>query len=109
MGRRAQFAVRHREGRPDVHHGDHWPPTHEIAPLLAIDPPLEVWGLHGAEHVFPNGRRELDLPPSATQVKLDDLRAILERNCLGGRFENKANGVVMHWRDASRRQAKLIE
>ena len=30
-------------------------PAHEIGPLLGIDPPLEVWGLHGAERLFPNG------------------------------------------------------
>ena len=27
----------------------------EIEPLLGMDPPLEVWGLHGAERLFPNG------------------------------------------------------
>jgi trehalose 6-phosphate synthase/trehalose 6-phosphate phosphatase len=29
--------------------------VHEIRPLLGIDPPFEVWGLHGAERLFPNG------------------------------------------------------
>ena len=29
--------------------------AHEIRPLLGIDPPFEVWGLHGAERLFPNG------------------------------------------------------
>ena len=33
-------------------------PGGEIAPLLGIQG-IEVWGLHGAEHLFPDGRREL--------------------------------------------------
>ena len=84
-------------------------PAQEIAPLLAIDPPLEVWGLHGAERLFPDGRRELDRAPSAAREKLNELCTQLRRNSMGGRFEDKANGVVMHWRGASRRQAKHIE
>jgi len=28
-------------------------PAGEIAPLLGIDPPLEVWGLHGVERLYP--------------------------------------------------------
>ena len=35
--------------------------------------------------------------------------SILQRDSLGGLFEDKANGVVMHWRGASRRQAAQIE
>jgi trehalose-phosphatase len=84
-------------------------PAHEIVPLLGIDPPLEIWGLHGAEHLFPDGRRELEKAPAAAREKLDKLRAILKHDSLGGLFEDKANGVVMHWRGASPRKAKLIE
>jgi trehalose-phosphatase len=84
-------------------------PAHEIAPLLRIDPPLEVWGLHGAERLFPDGRRELEQVPAATREKLDQLRTLLRRDSLGGHFENKENAVVMHWRGASPHRAKLIE
>jgi trehalose 6-phosphate synthase/trehalose 6-phosphate phosphatase len=84
-------------------------PAHEIAPLLGVDPPLEVWGLHGAEHLFPDGHRTLDAGGSTAREKLSQLRAILTRDSLGGRFEDKANGAVMHWRSASPHQAKLIE
>ena len=35
-------------------------PAAEIAPLLGLEPPLEVWGLHGAERLYPDGRRELE-------------------------------------------------
>jgi trehalose 6-phosphate phosphatase len=81
----------------------------EVAPLLGIDAPLEIWGLHGAERLYPDGRRELEPEPPAARKKLDKLRAILKRDSLGGRFEDKENGAVMHWRGASAHKAKLIE
>ena len=84
-------------------------PAAEIAPMLRLDPPLEVWGLHGAERLYPDGRRELEQAPAATQLKLEELREYLKGDSLGGLFEDKANGVVMHWRGATRKQAAQIE
>jgi len=84
-------------------------PAHEVAPLLGMEPPLEVWGLHGAERLYPDGRRELEQAPAATEEKLEELREQLKRDSLGGLFEDKANAVVMHWRGASARKARLIE
>jgi trehalose-phosphatase len=84
-------------------------PAAEIAPMLGLDPPLEVWGLHGAERLYPDGRRELEQAPAATRAKLDELKEHLRRDSLGGLFEDKANGAVMHWRGASRRKAEQIE
>jgi trehalose-phosphatase len=83
--------------------------AHEIGPLLGVDPPLEVWGLHGAEHLFPDGRRELQQAPTAANQKLNLLRALLKHDSFGGVFEDKANGAVMHWRGASPSKAKRIE
>lgn len=89
-------------------------PAKEIQPLLrgnppVLDHPVEVWGLHGAERLHPDGRRELEQAPPDTQKKLDDLRDHLRHNNLGGQFEDKPNAAVMHWRGASPRTAKFIE
>jgi trehalose 6-phosphate synthase/trehalose 6-phosphate phosphatase len=84
-------------------------PAAEIAPLMDLDPPLEVWGLHGAERLYPDGRRELEQALAATQAKLDELREHLKRDSLGGLFEDKANAVVMHWRGYSRKKQAEIE
>jgi trehalose-phosphatase len=84
-------------------------PAHEIAPLLGLDQPFEVWGLHGAEHLLPDGRRELEPASSATSQILTRLRAMLRCDSLGGLFEDKANGVVMHWRGVSPGKARQIE
>ena len=84
-------------------------PAGEIAPMLELDPPLEVWGLHGAERILPDGRRTLEQAPAAAAAKLEELRSLLKRDALGGLFEDKANGVVMHWRGRSRQKAEEIE
>jgi trehalose-phosphatase len=84
-------------------------PAAEVAPLLGLDPPLEVWGLHGAERLYPAGRRELEQAPDTAWKKLEALREQLRRDSLGGLFEDKANAVVMHWRGASPHKAMLIE
>ena len=88
-------------------------PAKEIGPLLRGYPPLmdplEIWGLHGAERLHVDGRRELELAPAETQRRLDELRDYLRHNNLGGQFEDKPNAAVMHWRGASPRTAKFIE
>jgi trehalose-phosphatase len=84
-------------------------PPAEIAPLLGLESPLEVWGLHGAERLYPDGRRELEEASAATRAKLDELRVRLRHDSLGGLFEDKANGAVMHWRGLAPSKAKVVE
>lgn len=84
-------------------------PASEINPLLQLETPVEVWGLHGAERLHVDGRRELEEAPPEALAKLDDLREQLRRNAFGGLFEDKPNAVVMHWRGHSPRQAQSIE
>jgi trehalose-phosphatase len=64
--------------------------------------------LHGAERLYPDGRRELQQAPIQTRVKLDELREQLRRDSFGGLFEDKDNAVVMHWRGSSGRKAREI-
>jgi trehalose 6-phosphate phosphatase len=84
-------------------------PAAEVAPLIGLEQPLEVWGLHGGERLYPDGRRELEQLPPQTRARLDQLRQQLNHDSFGGLFEDKANGAVMHWRSASPEQAKHIE
>lgn len=83
-------------------------PATEIVPLLGLNRPVEVWGLHGAEHLYPDGRRELEEAPAATRKKLDELREQLRRDSFGGLFEDKPNAAVMHWRGHSGMKAQKI-
>ena len=84
-------------------------PPQEIGLLLDLEPNLEVWGLHGAARLYPDGRYELEPAPPAAGQKLQELREKLKRDALGGLFEDKPNAVVIHWRGHSPARAKRIE
>jgi trehalose-phosphatase len=84
-------------------------PAGEIPPMLELETPVEVWGLHGAERLYPDGRRELqDAPPMAGK-RLDEVREQLRRDAFGGLFEDKPNAAVMHWRGHTAHQVRAIE
>lgn len=84
-------------------------PAEEIPRMLPLEPPLEVWGLHGAERLYPDGRRELEEQALAVRQTLEELRQRLNRDALGGLFEDKPNAAVMHWRGHPPEQAREIE
>jgi len=84
-------------------------PAAEILPLLSIEPTPEIWGLHGAERLYADGRREFEELSPATRSTLESLPAQLRTNSTGGLIEVKPNAVVMHWRGISPARAKIIE
>jgi trehalose 6-phosphate phosphatase len=84
-------------------------PAAEVTSMLELDSPVEVWGLHGAERLYSDGRRELEEASPAARRALEELRERLKRDSLGGLFEDKPNAAVMHWRGHTPRQARLIE
>lgn len=84
-------------------------PARVIPSMLALDPPPEVWGLHGAERLYPNGRRLLEKQAPAVRQALESLRKQLHRDAFGGLFEDKPNAAVMHWRGRAPDEAKQIE
>jgi trehalose 6-phosphate phosphatase len=87
-------------------------PAAEILPLLGVEPAPEVWGLHGAERLHPDGRRELEQISPAARTELDVLSAQLKRDATGalrgGLIEEKPNAIVMHWRGATPARARMI-
>jgi trehalose 6-phosphate phosphatase len=84
-------------------------PAAEIAPLLGVEEPVEVWGLHGAERLYADGRCELEWIPENLEQQLEALRERLRRDSFGGVFEDKPNAAVMHWRGAAPEVARGIE
>ncbi len=84
-------------------------PAAEIPAMLELETPIEVWGLHGAERLYSDGRHELQEAPPVARKRLDEVRERLRRDALGGLFEDKPNAAVMHWRGHSPQQARLIE
>jgi trehalose 6-phosphate phosphatase len=84
-------------------------PAAEIPPLLGVKQSPEIWGLHGAERLYADGKCELVEAPQSTRERLSELHRQLRHDALGGLFEEKANAAVMHWRGVPVGKAKLIE
>jgi trehalose-phosphatase len=84
-------------------------PAAEVPPMLGLNPPPEVWGLHGAERLYPTGRRVFEKQTPAVRQTLRDLRKQLHQDAQGGLFEDKPNAAVMHWRGRTPAEAKAIE
>lgn len=84
-------------------------PADEILPLLGVLPAPEVWGLHGAERLYADGRRELEEISPSVRADLDALTAQLKCDAAGGLIEEKPNAIAMHWRGTSPARARIIE
>ncbi|HWA95488.1 MAG TPA: trehalose-phosphatase [Terracidiphilus sp.] len=84
-------------------------PPEEVAAMLPLHEPIEVWGLHGAMRLRTSGKRELEKQTSEAKKALAVLRKQLHRDALGGLFEDKPNAAVMHWRGHVPSKAKEIE
>lgn len=71
-----------------------------VARLLGLDPPPEIWGCHGGEHLAPDGTLT---PVSLSDTQRDGLRqaaALADEAGAGTNLEYKPGCVALHWRGA---------
>ncbi len=75
-------------------------PALEMASQLALRKPLEIFGVHGAERLYPGGRLEQDeLLPLQRQALVAARDAIHSSPVKPGvRVEEKWNAIALHWR-----------
>jgi trehalose-phosphatase len=78
-------------------------PALDVERQLALHTPLEIFGAHGAERLFPNGQLVRDeLLPEQRQALIEARRTIHSIALKPGiRVEEKWNAIAMHWRGAS--------
>src|SRR5690606_29989323 len=73
--------------------------AHEVAKLLALQRPVEVWGVHGWERLLPDGTLHALDPGGAVRDALEQAEAqggsVLAP---GTRLERKPASVAFHWR-----------
>jgi len=70
----------------------------DIPRLLGIQPPPEIWGSHGVERLYSDGRyEEIDVNDDALQA-LGEAEVRLDEQCLGPHIEVKLAAVAVHWR-----------
>jgi trehalose 6-phosphate synthase/trehalose 6-phosphate phosphatase len=73
-------------------------PAQDVARRLALREQPEIWGLHGAERLYPDGTLVTQTVRFAERAMLDDARSELLKANLSFRIEEKQNSVGVHWR-----------
>jgi trehalose 6-phosphate phosphatase len=82
--------------------------AHEIIPLLAVDPPPEVWGCHGLERLKKDGTCEAPRIEEPVLHALADAVHWLRHHGLHNRAEFKTGAVAIHWRGLDEATAREI-
>jgi trehalose-phosphatase len=73
----------------------------EVADLLPLGRPPEIWGAHGWERISPQGEMWAQEPTEAAREALVRAHDLAERcRIAGARLERKRASVAVHWRGA---------
>lgn len=76
-------------------------PAEEVRDLLGIVPAPEIWGLHGGQRLYPDGRSELLPMKDADREVLRQATDWLRSENLDSLAEFKTGSVAVHWRGLS--------
>ncbi|HEX3660384.1 MAG TPA: trehalose-phosphatase [Acidobacteriaceae bacterium] len=80
----------------------------EVRDLLGIHPAPEIWGVHGRQHLFPDGHMKVaPLRPSEEQG-LAEAGAWLESRSYLGFSECKPGSIAVHWRGLPAEQLSTL-
>lgn len=81
----------------------------ELLFLSGIHPQPEIWGSHGAERLFADGRYEVDAPGVQHRLALQTARRALVAEGLSDRIETKPGSIAVHWRGLAQPDQHAIE
>ncbi|MDT8068188.1 MAG: trehalose-phosphatase [Terriglobia bacterium] len=70
----------------------------ELPGLLGLRPHPEIWGSHGFERLFSDGRYEIGFLSERTLAALAEAASGLEEAGLGALTELKVGSIAVHWR-----------
>ena len=86
-------------------------PARDVAFQLGMPRPPEIWGLHGAERMLPNGRVDADDLLPRQRAALEAAKGVLhtegDTSRHGLRLEEKWNAIAVHWRGKSEQSARI--
>jgi trehalose-phosphatase len=83
-------------------------PAADVASQLHMRNAPEIWGLHGAERLYPDLRLEQESLTIEERTLLETARFAIRDAQLGLRLEEKRNAVVVHWRGKSPRSIEAL-
>jgi len=81
----------------------------ELLFLSGIHPQPEIWGSHGAERLFADGRYEVDTPDAQHRLALQTARRAFISGGLSERMETKPGAIAIHWRGLAPSQQQATE
>jgi trehalose-phosphatase len=81
----------------------------ELASLLPVRRPLEIWGSHGRERLTADGVYTFAKPAPAQQAVLDRVEKALIDAELGAQVERKPASLAAHWRGLTANDAEKVE
>jgi len=82
--------------------------SHEIPPLLGLDPPPEIWGQHGAERRLPDGNvQSVDISDKVMKG-LSEAEDWAKENGLAPLCERKPISLAFHWRGLPKQETGSI-
>lgn len=84
-------------------------PAADVADQLGSKTTPEIWGLHGSERRYSDGRIEEQELNADQQQLLSVARRAIHSALPGIRVENKRNAIVVHWRGESMHSAQRIQ
>ncbi len=80
----------------------------EIPPLLGIHPHPEIWGTHGMERLYPDGRYCRTCMSDDVRHTLAEADSWLHKEGLDCMTELKPGAVAVHWRGLNPRQVEEV-
>lgn len=80
----------------------------EVRDLLGITPAPEIWGQHGGQRLHPDGRSEMVAMKASDRATLEEAKAWLRVEGLEHLAEPKPQGVAVHWRGLSAKNAAAM-
>ena len=81
----------------------------EVPKLLGLRHPVEVWGSHGMERLYPDGEYWVAPVPLRTQSALHEITDRVAASGLPAALELKPGSLVLHWRGLGKRQARALK
>lgn len=84
-------------------------PAKQIPDLLGTNSRPEIWGSHGRERWWPDGRYELAPVPAEAGRGLAKAGDWLASHGLGAHAEPKPAGLALHWRGMEAKAAAALE
>jgi trehalose-phosphatase len=81
----------------------------ELLFLSGIHPQPEIWGSHGAERLFADGRYEVDAPEVHHRIALQSARRAFISDGFSERIETKPGAIAIHWRGLAPSQQRAAE